>query len=887
MATIVRNCATCTGELPVDAAFCPKCGTPTPVSINQLTGVVDVSPAPGAAELEQHRKRLQQAVGTSIEIRGLLGRGGFAEVFVGWDVKLRRELAIKTLRSDLSASGAVLERFQREAQAIAGLRHPNIIPIYNVGEGDGIAYFSMPRVAGESLAGVLEREGQLDVAETCRILREAASALAHAHKAGVIHRDIKPENIMLEGAERSVLVMDFGIAKSTSASEGGGLTGTGTIIGTPQYMSPEQATGERQLDARSDQYSLAMVGYAMLTGRLPFEADSVQSIIFKQVTEKPTAVMTLVGDVPATVSDAIARALAKNPADRFASIEEFGAALALADVGRGGSESVKRRYVDLETRAATMRKELPGWRHPLTIAAVISVLMLAGTFSRTLALPAYELAGERDQAKFVAANLVTTFGSAPASIHASGNVSSRDSLYYFLHDALGRDGADARARLDVPVWHWRFLAAAGSPVQRWSIDVGPGNRIERFDLVSSDTLTIPDIGADSALALATRQIKSLGWGVDSLQAMPDSSVRRTRRTDRFFTWRRTTGAIPWHGDSATSKVHVTVAGNRVSSYDYSWRIPSAFTRSRQGSTAGDVVTGITVTIIVLIGIVIGVTAVARQRVDTLQWGTMLRFAIAVGVIILVSQAPASINGLQDGASSAVSNIVIGLVVIGLMGGGWLYAAVTATESLTAESNPRAFGGVEDLVHGRVLTPEMATAAAVGLAAGLVMEGLSRLAVLVATQVFHVATPTSVATYFTPPTAALSVLFVYGLAPALVIPVLATIALARRYRVPIAAAIAIPPVLALGFFAGIDGTPVYTGISAALTAGLLAFVAWRYGFLAALIAAVAIEIPSLLSLFRFGSAADVNGAVMGLGLFAIPLICGFVAYRRFRTPALAK
>jgi hypothetical protein len=885
MATIARNCGRCTGELPADASFCPKCGTPTPIGIDRQTGVIDVSPAPGAAELEQHRKRLQQAVGASVEIRGLLGRGGFAEVFVGWDVKLRRELAIKTLRSDLSASGAVLERFQREAQAIAGLRHPNIIPIYNVGEGDGIAYFSMPRVAGESLAGVLEREGQLDVVEACRILREAASALAHAHRAGVIHRDIKPENIMLEGAERSVLVMDFGIAKSTSAGEGGGLTGTGTIVGTPQYMSPEQATGERQLDARSDQYSLAMVGYAMLTGRLPFEADSVQSIIFKQVTERPAAIITLVGDVPAPVSDAIARALAKNPADRFPTIEEFGAALALADVGRG-SEGVKRRYVDLPTRAAAMRKEFPGWRHPLTIAAVISVLMIAATFTRLLVLPAYELAGERDQAKFVATNLATTLGATSASVHPSGSVSSKDSLYYFLHDALGRDGADARASRDVPVWHWRFLASGGIPLRRWAIDVGPGNRIQRFDLVNQDTSTVADIGADSARALATQQIKTLGWGIDSLQPMPDSLVRRAHRTDRYFTWRRTTGAIPWHSDSATSKVHVTVAGNRVSSYDYSWEIPSAFTRSRQGSTLGDVVTGITTTIMVLIGLAIGVTAVARQRVDTLQWGTMLRFALAVAAIVLVAQLPSSVNSLQDGAGSAVSNLIIGLVVIGLMGGGWLFAAVTATESLTAESNPRAFGGLEDLVHGRVLTPEMATAAAVGLATGLVIEGMSRLNILVATQVFHMATPTSVSTFFTPPTAALSVLNLYGLAPVVVIPVLATIALARRYRAPVAVAIAIPAVLALGFFAGIDGTPAYTGVSSALSAALLGFVAWRWGFLAALIAAITTEIPSLFTLFQFGGAADVNGAVMALVLFAVPLICGFVAWRRFRTAPLA-
>jgi hypothetical protein len=885
MATIARICATCTGELPLDAAFCPKCGTPTPVGINRATGVVDVSPPPGVAELEQHRKRLQKVVGETVEIRGLLGRGGFAEVFVGWDVKLRRELAIKTLRSDVSASGAVLERFQREAQAIAGLRHSNIIPIYNVGEGDGMAYFTMPRVAGESLAAVLEREGQLDVAEACRILREAASALAHAHKAGVIHRDIKPENIMLEGAERSVLVMDFGIAKSMAPGEGGGLTGTGTIVGTPQYMSPEQATGERQLDARSDQYSLAMVGYAMLTGRLPFEADSLQSIIFKQVTEKPPAVMTVVGDVPARVSDAIARALAKNPADRFPTIEEFGAALAPPDGGRK-SEGVKRRYVDLETRAAAMRKELPGWKHPLTIAGVIAALFIIATFTRTTSRPAYELAGRRDQAAFVAANAATTLGMSSASVHATGNVSSRDSLYHFLYEALGPDGADARARLDVPVWHWRFIATAGSPEVRWHIDVGPGDRIQRLDRVIQDSATVPSVTVDSARTLATQQLRSLGWGLDSLQALADSSVRRTHRTDQFFTWRRKTGAIAWHSDSATSKVHVTVAGNHVSSYSYGWDLPAAFTRSQQGSAAGDWITGISVTIMVIIAIVIGVTAVARQRVDTLQWGTMLRLAIVFGAIFVVAQLPSSLNSFQDGASSAVSNFLIGLVIVGLMGGGWLLAAATAAESLMAESNPRAFAGVEDVSRGRVIIPELASAAAIGLATGLVMDAMSRLTILVATRVFHVPTSTSVSTFFTPPTAALSVLFLYGMAPVLVVPVLAAIAIARRYRMPLPIALALPPILALGFFVGIDGVPAYTSISAAVTTAIFGLVAWRYGFLAALIAAIATEMPGLFTLFRYGGAADVNGGLMGLGLFLVPFVCGIVAYRRFRAPAVA-
>ena len=170
--------------------------------------------------------------------------------------------------------------------------------------------------------------------------------------------------------------------------------------------------------------------------------------------------------------------------------------MAPPDGGRK-SESVKRRYVDLETRAATMRKEMPGWRHPLTIAGVIATLLIITTFTRTLSKHAYELAGRRDQAAFVAANAATALGMSSPSIHANGNVSSRDSLYYFLHDALGPSGADARARLDVPVWYWRFIATAGS---REMNRCRPERQVQRLDRTIQDSATVPSIPVDSARA---------------------------------------------------------------------------------------------------------------------------------------------------------------------------------------------------------------------------------------------------------------------------------------------------------------------------------------------------------------------------------------------------
>jgi serine/threonine-protein kinase len=272
-------------------------------------------------------KKLKEALGKHYELQELIGRGGFAEVFKVRDQWLKRDLALKAIRPDLVVSETLMARFRREAEAVANLRHPHIVPIYDIGEADGIMYILMPLIKGESLKALLVRDGRRPIQEARRILLEAAGALGSAHEAGIVHRDIKPENIMLEGKSRRVLVMDFGIAKVMDSAWDSSLTSTGTIVGTPHYMSPEQASGDPHLDHRTDMYSLAVVGYHMLTGSVPFEGESTRAILFKQMMESPRSMRELVPEVPEGLMAAVSKGMAKEPADRYPDIEAFSAAL--------------------------------------------------------------------------------------------------------------------------------------------------------------------------------------------------------------------------------------------------------------------------------------------------------------------------------------------------------------------------------------------------------------------------------------------------------------------------------------------------------------------------------------------------------------------------------
>jgi hypothetical protein len=265
--------------------------------------------------------RLADALGDAYTLEGEIGRGGMGVVYRARDERLQRRVAIKVLPPELAFQKDIRERFTREAQTAARLSHPNIVPIHTVGEGAGLVYFVMGYVDGESVAARIRRRGKLPVEETRRIMREAADALSAAHALSIIHRDIKPDNILLEGTRGRVMVTDFGIAKALSSTSGATLTGAGVAIGTPAFMSPEQAAGEREIDGRSDVYSLGVVSFQMLTGELPFSAPTVAGILMKQITEPAPDIRTRRPDVPDDLALAVSRCLEKDPENRWPSAD--------------------------------------------------------------------------------------------------------------------------------------------------------------------------------------------------------------------------------------------------------------------------------------------------------------------------------------------------------------------------------------------------------------------------------------------------------------------------------------------------------------------------------------------------------------------------------------
>jgi serine/threonine protein kinase len=271
--------------------------------------------------------RLAEALGTAYTIEGEIGRGGMGVVYRARDERLQRRVAIKVLPPELAFQQDIRERFTREAQTAARLSHPHIVPIHTVGDGQGLVYFVMGYVDGESVAARIRRRGQLPVEEARRIMKETADALSAAHALSVIHRDIKPDNILLEGTRGRVMVTDFGIAKALSSTSSATLTGIGVAIGTPAFMSPEQAAGERDIDGRSDLYSLGIVTYQMLTGDLPFNAPSVAGILMKQITEPAPDLRRKRPDIPEDLALAVARCLEKDPENRWPTADALRRAL--------------------------------------------------------------------------------------------------------------------------------------------------------------------------------------------------------------------------------------------------------------------------------------------------------------------------------------------------------------------------------------------------------------------------------------------------------------------------------------------------------------------------------------------------------------------------------
>lgn len=283
---------------------------------------------------EPERAALERALGAQYEIVRLLGRGGMGAVYLARDRELERAVAIKLLPPDLGVDVESRERFRREARTAAKLTHPNIVPLYSVGEAEGMLYFVMGYVRGISLGERMAREGRLSAEDVRSILAQLADALDYAHRQGVVHRDIKPDNVLLDDESGRPMLTDFGVAKARLS--GATLTEVGTVLGTPHYMSPEQASGERDVDGRSDLYSLGIMGYAMLSGRLPFDGNSVRDIIVQHLAKVPPPLRSVASDVPDDLELVITRALAKNADDRWADGRTM--AQAVGDAGTDESE---------------------------------------------------------------------------------------------------------------------------------------------------------------------------------------------------------------------------------------------------------------------------------------------------------------------------------------------------------------------------------------------------------------------------------------------------------------------------------------------------------------------------------------------------------------------
>ncbi|MEW5918463.1 MAG: serine/threonine-protein kinase, partial [Gemmatimonadota bacterium] len=270
------------------------------------------------AELRTH---IERSLSSSYDLDREIGRGGMGIVYLARDKRLKRQVAIKLLPPELAFRSEIRTRFLREAETAAQLSHPNIVPIYSVDERDGLVYFVMAYVDGDTVASRLHARGPMPPDEVRNILIQTADALAYAHERGVVHRDIKPDNILIEREDNRVMVTDFGIARAVTEGADSRLTATGMAIGTPAYMSPEQSMGEREIDGRSDLYSLGIVAYQMLTGDLPFTAQSTPALLVKHISERPPPVDERCPEAPPDLTRAVMLLLEKEPANRFPSAE--------------------------------------------------------------------------------------------------------------------------------------------------------------------------------------------------------------------------------------------------------------------------------------------------------------------------------------------------------------------------------------------------------------------------------------------------------------------------------------------------------------------------------------------------------------------------------------
>src|SRR5213080_4004225 len=386
------TCPACRAEIPTGSAFCPACGNPSPTVITneRVTAPPPGSPSPegrggqgvrtsegsGGQEVRPTGERLARALGPKYQVKRLVGRGGFAEVYELWDQDLDRRLACKVLHPEIAWTPGMLVRFRQEAKALARLQHPAILPIHFTGDAEGLVYYVMPFVEGESLADAPRRRRSYAADEALQIAEPILQALAHAHAQGLVHRDIKPDNVMLEAKTGRALLVDFGIAKllDPGSGEGSAKTATGFTVGTVQYMSPEQALGQPNIDGRSDLYAFGAMLYQMVTGAPPYDGNSSAEIVGKHLADPVPVASDVNAKIPRWLSSVIVKCLAKKPEDRYQSADEVLAALA-AGRASGATGLVGARTLERQVRrsgAVRSRTARLGWWAAGALALIVA-----------------------------------------------------------------------------------------------------------------------------------------------------------------------------------------------------------------------------------------------------------------------------------------------------------------------------------------------------------------------------------------------------------------------------------------------------------------------------------------------------------------------------------
>jgi eukaryotic-like serine/threonine-protein kinase len=509
---------------------------------------------------------LSSALAKSYRIERELGAGGMATVYLARDLKHDRDVAIKVLRPDIGAAlGA--ERFLREIKTTANLRHPHIVPLYDSGEVhlDGAAtdgspqplYYVMPVLEGESLRDRLAREGQLPIDTALRIAREVAEALAHAHARGVIHRDIKPDNIYIENGH--AVVADFGIARAVIVAGGERITQTGMSVGTPLYMSPEQAAGENDLDARSDQYSLACVLYEMLAGQPPFTGPNAMAIARQHLIAAAPPITNLRAGVPATVAAALARGLAKTPADRFEQMSQFAMALSAGANASPSSRHTRTRTVGVAGVAAVAIAALSllMWRRHADVQATEGY-----SLASIAVLPFADLSADHTNAYLgdgVAETLINALVNVPGLVVAArasafsvrGREGDVREIGKQLHVSNVLEGSVQRAGDMLRITAQLIRAADGVTV--WS---------QRFDRQTAEIFAVQDEVARSAVSAMRLTISS---NSDS-----DGGRGSTRNPAAYEAY--LLGRYHWNLRTTEGMIHATEAFKRAIALDSSYAL---------------------------------------------------------------------------------------------------------------------------------------------------------------------------------------------------------------------------------------------------------------------------------------------------------------------------